>query len=193
MPQLFAWSKELDQVSRVRTDAGGAVHMPNLPELDLDVVLGASPLLDIPVTSKAIFLSPYTCQPRAPSTLGELLRGVILDVTQKMLRLSDTIDEALRHLGRRPVRVTSVGYTPHLLSVQKTLHAKGIAFTVTEHTNQLSLQTIPTRGGSNLIAIVGMSSRLPGSDTVQEYWKSLVDQKRFIKEVLPIQNTTVCF
>lgn len=191
MPQLFTWSKELDQVCRVKTDAGGAVHMPNLPELDLDVVLGSSPLLDTPVTTKASFLSPYTCQPRAASTLGELLRSLIPEVTQKMLRLSDTIDEVLRTLGRRPVRVTSIGYTPHLVSVQKTLQVKGIPFTVSEHTKQSQLSSISTRSGSNLIAIVGMAGRLPGSETVEDYWQSLLDQKRFIREVLPNQNPTM--
>ena len=165
--------------------------MPNLPELDLDVILGLSPLLDTPITTKASFLSPYTCKPRAASTLGELLRGLIPEVTQKMLRLSDTVDEALRTLGRRPVRVTSVGYTPHLVSVQKTLQVKGIPFMVTEHTKQLPQSTMSTRGGSNLIAIVGMAGRLPGSETVEDYWQSLLDQKRFVKEVLPIQNPTI--
>ncbi|KAJ5806695.1 hypothetical protein N7474_010287 [Penicillium riverlandense] len=183
MPQLFTWSKELDQVCRVKTDAGGAVHMPNLPELDLDVILGSSPLLDTPITSKASFLSPYTCQPRAASTLGELIRSLIPEVTQKMLRLSDTIEETLRPLGRRPVRVTSVGYTPHLVSVQKTLQAKRIPFTVAEHTNQSSQPITSQRGGSNLIAIVGMAGRLPGSESVEEYWQSLLDQKRFIREI----------
>lgn len=167
--------------------------MPNLPELDPDLVLGSSPLLNTPITTKATFISPYTCKLRTASTLAELLRDVILDVTQKMLRLSDAIDAALITLGDRVVRVTSVGYTPHLLPVQKALQFNGIPFRVTEANKQPPQPTVPTRSGSNQIAIVGMAGRFPGSETVEDYWQSLLDEKRFVKEVLLIQSATVCF
>lgn len=182
MPHLFAWSRELEQVSQVKTDAGGAVHTPNLPNIDLDAVLGSSPLLNCPITRKAKIMSPYSGQFREAFNLRELLSGIIPDVTQKMLRLSDTIDKLADTVGGLPVRITSVGHTPHLVFVKQTLQARNANLAINEHKNQPHFAE-SSRGGSSQIAIVGMSSRLPGSNSVQEYWQSLMDQKRFIKEV----------
>lgn len=181
--QLFNWSKELDEASRIKTDAGGGVHLPNLPELDLDEVVGSSPVLDVPITPKAMLWSPYSCEIRNAETLRDLIRRVIPDITQASLHLSDTIDKAVEGLGHGSVKIVCVGYTPHLTSLQKSLQRERREATVVQHSSVDSSFFTSPRGGSDSIAIVGMSGRFPGSENIQEYWKSLLDGERHIKEV----------
>jgi hypothetical protein len=188
--QLFRWSKELDEASRIKTDAGGGVHLPNLPELDLDEVVGSSPVLDVPITPKAMLWSPYSCKVRNAVTLRDLIRQVIPDITQSSLYLSDTIDKAVKGLGQGSVKLVCVGYSPHLTSLQKSLQRERRETTVVQHFSVDSSSFTSPRGGSDSIAIVGMSGRFPGSDNIHEYWKSLLDAEMHIKEVSWISWTT---
>ena len=42
---------------------------------------------------------------------------------------------------------------------------------------------LPDIGAGDNIAIVGMSGRFPGSESVGEFWQSLLDQKAFHTQV----------
>jgi hypothetical protein len=172
---------ELGETPKTKTDAGGGVHMPNLPELDLDTIVGDSPLLDTPITSKAKIRSPYDCELRSASTLGELFKEVIHDVAQRMLRLSDTLEVVMQDFGARPVQLTLVGVTGHSPFLQKAFQSKGVDMTITRHGMDPTFTS--ERGGSNNIAIVGMAGRFPGSESLEEYWQLLLDGQRLIREV----------
>jgi hypothetical protein len=155
--------------------------MPNLPELDLDTIVGNAPSLDTPITSKAKILSPYDCEYRSAGTLAELFKEIIHDVAQRMLRLSDTLEVVMKEFGTRPVQLTIVGLTGHLPFLEKAFQSKGIEMTVSRH--GVDPTSTMGRGGSNNIAIVGMAGRFPGSDTLEEYWQLLLEGERLIREV----------
>ncbi|KAH8698369.1 hypothetical protein BGW36DRAFT_293843 [Talaromyces proteolyticus] len=184
--QLFSWSRELDEASRIKTDAGGGVHMSNLPELDLDEVVGSSSVLEVPINPNAKFWSPYNCEIRSAPTLRDMLHQVVSGIAQDAIRLSETIDLVVKSLNHSPVKIVSVGYTHHLATLQKSLQRAKIPFTVMQHSNSPEDLSGPlVRGGSDLIAIVGMSGRFPGSENVQDYWKSLLDGERYIRDIPP--------
>lgn len=154
--------------------------------------MGSSPVLNVPITAKAKFWSPYNCELRSAETLKDLIRQVIPDITQSRLRLSDTIEKAVKGLNSGLVKLACVGYTPHLTSLQKSLQRERLETTVLHHSSldNSPLFTSP-RGGSDSIAIVGMSGRFPGSDNIQEFWKSLLDGERHIREVSLINQTAL--
>lgn len=184
LQRLFSWSTELADIARIQTDVGGAVHMATMPDVDVDAILGSSPLLDQPVVPEVTIVSPYSCQPRAAATLRALIREIIPDVAQKTLHLSRAIDATIQHLGARPTRLVVAGYTNHLPYLQKVLQDKGIEFTVPPHRRPDSSSSNQGREGSDLIAVVGMSGRFPGSGDVNAYWEGLLEGKRYVQEVI---------
>lgn len=170
--------------------------MSHLPELDVDYILGGSALLDTPVSvTKARMLSPCACSMYEAGTVRELLRLVIPDITQNAYYPEDTItkllDDLQAHHDNPEVVVTVMGQTTSLPLVQRAFEVRGLNYRLHEHSSAASGiadsassgSPAATRRGSDLVAIVGMSGRFPGSSNVQDYWESLVRGQSFISEV----------
>ena len=106
---------------------------------------------------------------------------MITDIAHNVLFLTDTLDECISGLARtRKVRLIVVGPTGHLPTVQSALKDKGIDYDVNSH---LDASTDKVRGGSDLVAIVGMAGRFPGSETIDHFWEDLLEGKNQIKKV----------
>lgn len=182
--RLFNWSTELKDVPRVPTDARGGVHLPHLPELDVDEIVGSSPLMEATLSPNTIMWSPYSREPRSANNLRELLCEIISDVSQKPMFLSDTINALKENLAySRQVHINAAGYTPHLPVLQRAFQSRGINCTSSQGCQPAVSSPLNGRSGTNRFAIVGMSGRFPGSDNVEEYWQSLLNAERFIREV----------
>ena len=140
-------------------------------------------MLMTPLTSKVRIVSSSTCAPFEASELGTLLYEMILDVAQNTLRLTDvvqTIVSDLRKMGE--VDLVVLGPTAHTSLVQGALREKYINVNlVSEPEAPASAQDL--RSGSDLIAIVGMSGRFPGSDNVYDFFETLQKGKDFHQKV----------
>ena len=182
LARLMKFSKELEEAPKVKTDTNGAVHTEYMPKFDLDTVLGKSPLLDNPITPKARIISPASCKPYQHSTLRSLLGEVMIDIAHNILRINDTAEECISGIvGNRSVSLTVAGPTGHLTAVQRSLKSKGLGHEIRQHRN--SREKLATRGGSDLIAIVGMAGRFPGSETVEGFFEDLIEEKIQLKKV----------
>lgn len=182
MARLMKFSKELEQAPKMKTDTNGAVHTEYMPKFDMDRVLGDSSLLDTPITSKARIISPASCKPYTHTTLRSLLSEILVDITHNILRINDTAEECISGLvGTRPVSLTVAGPTGHLTAVQRVMQSKGIDFHIREHRSPE--EGVVKRGGSDLVAIVGMAGRFPGSDTPDGFFEDLLEGKIQLKKV----------
>lgn len=130
MESLFEWSDELDGLPRIDVFGRGSVHMSNLPEPDMDTVLGISRELDIILSGKARLMSPYTCVYRDALTLRILLRGILSDISQKTMYVSKAVKLAVRDIESEDVTLIVAGYTGHSMLVKKEIMAAGIDVTV---------------------------------------------------------------
>ena len=176
------FSKELEEAPKVKTDTNGAVHTEYMPKFDLETVLGESPLLETPITSKARIISPASCKPYKHSTLRSLLGEIMSDIAHNILRINDTAEECISGIvGKRSVSLTVVGPTGHLTAVQRSLESKGLEHQIRRHRNHE--EKLATRGGSDLIAIVGMAGRFPGNETVEGFFEDLIEEKIQLKKV----------
>ena len=155
--------------------------MSTLPEVDLTRILGTSHWLDRQVVPGTTIISPYNCQPRTPQTLRGLLEEIIIDVGQKPLQLAKAIFATLELTQARALRVIMPGYTSHDLYLKKALQSLNITYSILEHVS--SEKTTSGRQGSNLIAIVGMAGRFPGTGDVNAFWEGLLEGKRYVQEV----------
>jgi hypothetical protein len=182
LSRLMEFSEEMDQAPKTQTDTDGAVHTEYMPRFDVHKVLGDSPLLDTPITSKARIISPGSCRRYTHTSLRSMLAEIMVDIAHNVLHINGTIEECVSDLiGKGPVSLTVVGPTPHLTAVQRILQSKGIEYHIRQHRSPRS--GITSRAGSDLVAIVGMSGRFPGSETIEGFFEDLLEGKRQIKKV----------
>ena len=151
--------------------------------IDMERIVGESPVLMTPLTSKVRIVSSSTCKPFVASDLGTLLYEMSLDIAQNTLRLTDTVSTIVSDLRRiGDVDLVVLGPTAHTSLVQGALREKYINVnTISEPEPPVSAHDL--RGGSDLIAIVGMSGRFPGSDNVYDFWDTLQKGRDFHKKV----------
>jgi hypothetical protein len=174
------FSKELNESPKIETDTKAA-HTPYIPTIDVEAVLGDSPLLDTPITSKARILSPSSCKPYVHDTLRSLLSDMLLDIVSKELLIDGTTSACVSAFKDKPVSLTVAGPTAHLSAVERILKTQSIKYQIKQHRN--ADKGIFTRGGSDSVAVVGMSARLPGSDTVDAFFETLMEGKIQLKKV----------
>lgn len=178
----------LDKAAKIKTDTNGAIHTENIPRIDVQEVLGGSAILDTPLSSKAKIGRNSREGVFTESTLGGLLREMIIEIAHKVLKLSATIEECMSTLGHnRGVKFIAIGPSTHTSTVQRSMQDHRIAYQITQHSEQ---QNDSLRGGSDDIAIVGMSGRFPASETVEGFWENLLAGKSFIREVISISHYT---
>lgn len=184
--RLAEFSREIRQAPQVPSDAGVPAHAPFMPGVDADVVIGNSPMLDRPLDwEKVVMVTPSgDCQPRQFGTLRELLSDIFDDILLRTLLVDSTIESAVAQLDRNDVvNVHEVGNTTHMPLILKTLTAVGLPYDVVPSYQPPPVGSSLTRGMSNLIAIVGVSGRFPGSDNVDEFWNELMNGACHIKKV----------
>lgn len=130
--------------------------------------------------------SPSSCKQYSHLTLGNLLGEILEDIAHNVLRVTDVVHTCVSTLDvTKDVRVSVMGPTNHLAAVKMALQASGIEYQVRQTT---TAQNENSRGGSDLIAIVGMAGKFPGSDTVDGFWEDLMAGKCHIKEVCTAQQ-----
>ena len=182
LARLMKFSKELEEAPKANADTNGAVHTKYMPTFDVEKVLGTSSLLDVPITSKARMVSPSSCKPYEHDTLRSLLGEILIDIAHNILRINDTVEACLSGIAaQRSVSLTVVGPTGHLTAVQRCLKQKSLDHHIRRH-REPEEEAI-SRGGSDLIAIVGMAGRFPGSETIEAFFEDLVDEKIQLKKV----------
>lgn len=185
LDKLWIHSPQLGLAPKLKLNAFSAVHAAHLPMLDMERIIGESPLLMTPLTSKVRIVSSSTCAPFVASDLGTLLYEMVLDVAQNTLRLTDTVQTIvsdLRKIGE--VDLVVLGPTAHTSLVQGALREKYINVNlISEPEAPVSSQDL--RSGSGLIAIVGMSGRFPGSENVYDFWETLQKGTDFAQKASP--------
>lgn len=188
LARLWAYSPELDNYAKVKTDTSGPIHTDYLPRMNMERILGTSPLLETTITSRARIISPGSCKRYEHTTLRSLLSEMITDIVHNVLHLKDATEECISGLvGKGEVSLTVVGPTGHLPAVRKALQDKGIKYDINQHRQHFNFEK-KARGGSDLIAIVGMSGRFPGSENIEAFWEDLLNGKEQIKMVRQTPN-----
>lgn len=132
--------------------------------------------------------SPSSCKQYSHPTLGDLLGEILEDIAHNILRVTDVVHTCVSALNvTKDVMLSVMGPTNHLAAVKMALQANEIKHQVRQPV--MTPQNDNSRGGSDLIAIVGMAGRFPGNDTVDGFWEDLMAGKCHIKDVCIVQKT----
>ncbi|KAI9876882.1 MAG: hypothetical protein M1830_005404, partial [Pleopsidium flavum] len=178
---LFSDSAVLSSSRKVKLPIAAAYHARHLGDPDIDRIVGNTPLLDDFPTKGSQIISTSSGKPIIANNLRELLRHVIIDILQEPLNWTKVIHAVTSSLSQGQARLTAVGPTNVTKSLYHALTTAGIKVAETGE-----LQPSPAtqiREGSGAIAIVGMSGRFPGGETLEEFWKVLEDGLDLHKKV----------
>ena len=117
----------------------------------------------------------------AVESLRLLLDQIIDDVLSNPLYWTKTVQTMVSSLGKADVVLTTLGPTTVTKSLHRILETAGIEVTETGAATPPPPDNL--RGGSGDIAIVGMSGRFPGGESLDEFWKSIEQGRDLHKKV----------
>lgn len=144
-------------------------------------IVGSSPLLDIHPKENAHIMSTGSSSTISAESLRLLLHQIIDDVLSNPLYWTKTVQAIVSSLGKADVILTTLGPTTVTKSLRRILETAGIKVTETGAVNLPQPDNI--RGGSGDIAIIGMSGRFPGGESLDEFWKSIEQGRDLHKKV----------
>ncbi|GJD04152.1 polyketide synthase [Colletotrichum higginsianum] len=199
LAKLLAWpgAGPLANATQIPTGAGGCVHTPYMPELDISGILSglSRDILEWPLApnQRSRMSSPDRLAYYEHETLGGLLADVMQDIAHQPLRLDETLERCVSQLsasGRDHVKLFVMGQNGHVAAMTSALKNSGITSNVVTNTplrpaRDRHCRPLTKTGPSGLVAIVGMSGRFPDNDTVEGFWEDLIDGTTHIREVPP--------
>lgn len=160
------------KVSKIELPIFAAFHARHLQRPCDKNILGTSPLLD------AYFIPDHTCLISTSTatsytghTLREVLSQILDDCLQLPIHFGKVMDSLIRSVGDGDIRVTAMGPSGLAQTLCRRLSSAGIQVTEVEGPPIITQPKL--RDGSGAIAIVGMSGRFPGSDSLEEFWNNL--------------------
>ena len=170
--ELLQASQDFHDIPKLPLTAAISVHAPHLYPMDYQSIVGDSPILNVALPSRSC-ISSSVCAPFEASCLRDLLHLVIADVTQNPLWLEKSVQALGSTFKNTPELVlTAVGPTPHTPMVKQILQQKVDNVHLGVGAKSASASS-NVRGGSGLMAVVGMSGRFPHSDNLEEFWDML--------------------
>ncbi|KAI8635444.1 hypothetical protein F5Y19DRAFT_407791 [Xylariaceae sp. FL1651] len=170
--QAFLSSGTLHTARKLHLPIYGAYHAKHLPLLDLNYIMGDSPLLERSVPASRSLVHPKTTQAQS---FRELLQLVLQEILQQPLDLDDDIRTISHRIADCDVHLTSIG-PARMSSLEQALQPSHVC-RLGSRQLQSSESDLPTLDTNELIAVVGMAGRFPGAESVDELWKLLVEGK----------------
>lgn len=148
-------------------------HASHLMTPDTEAILGDSPIWNLPLNPHIRVISSSSGQVFSGCrTLAQLLRNAILDVLQRPIDVPAILKTLGQLMSGRDEPIDMIGpcklkqcFRQTVPDVELLQHGSGTA--------NLDFPPIETVGTSGNIAIVGMSGRFPGANSIEELWEVL--------------------
>lgn len=174
----------IDVPQKVLT-AAAAVHAPHLPPLDINAIVGDSPILNAVLPTTSYLISTSSSSQYKAHTLRDLLQSIVEDVAHKPLWMDNTAQSLATAINSSSeIKLTTLGPCRHTLTVQKILMLRASAVQLSNYEKALPVPE-NLRGGSGDIAIIGMSGRFPESEDVNEFWETLQSGNALHQKIPP--------
>ena len=172
LSRLFSSHPTFSKVSKVTLPISAAFHARHLRHPDIDRIIAPSLLHDQKLKPNVHVRSTHSGSPFAANSFISLLRDAIDDIFQHPLYLYKVLQGINTDLGATSeVTVIDLGPTNASKSVRRAFDTAGIK--VVDHDPAPLPPHQDLRSGSGDVAIVGMSCRTPGAETLEEFWDVL--------------------
>lgn len=182
LEKIVASSTALKNSHVVTLPAFGPVHAAHLGNPNFGYMIGESHFLEKNIKSNYKLISGSTNRPLVGPNLRNLLRNCLEDIFQHCTNPEFVFEAGISLINRdQETSLFTLGNTSYLPSFKRMLQRKRLKVAVK---TQISTQErIESHIASDSIAIVGMSGRFPGSDSVEELWTSIMERKEFHQKV----------
>lgn len=190
--QLFATSHSFSGARKIiPLPITAAFHAGHLQRPDADNIIGSSALFDRPIIERRQIISTHSGMPYGTDNFRKVLHLMIDDILTNSLLYNETIEAIVSTVKNGEVTLMSFGPTNATQSLKRSLQKVG--FSIMEHSSLFSSPTYvstieSSRSGSGAIAVIGMATRLPGSETLEEFWDILEKGKDLVQEVISSQQ-----
>jgi Beta-ketoacyl synthase, N-terminal domain len=169
----------------------GPAHAPHLRCPDLEYIIGKALFLEKTVKPSYQLISGSTNRPMVATNLKNLLERILEDIFQHTAYPERVFEGGISFLNRdQNTSLFVLGNTSYLPSFKRTLQKKRIKVVI--KSNSVTQEDLENHIESESVAIVGMSGRFPGSDTVEELWASIMERKEFHTKVRLTGSKAIC-
>ncbi|KAL7912234.1 putative polyketide synthase [Trichoderma velutinum] len=180
--ELYSYSPALASTSKTHLALKSPAHAPHIRAFDIEEILGTSPVFRFPVREKVHVVSTSACRPFEGQDFGSVLSEALADITQRMQDVNGIFNYCISEFqSDKTVELVTIGPQSQADgSLRKALEARGICFNVRQ---PIQSNVEGLRDGSDLVAVIGMSSRLPGSEDTESFWENLQAGLQFESEI----------
>ena len=149
-----------------------AFHARHLRRPDTNRIIASSTLQDKGLKPNVNVRSTSSGAPIAADSLAPLLREIVDNIFQKPLYWNQVLQGVLTDVGKvSDITVIALGPSNALKSLRRAFDTANVK--VLDHNPAFSRPNDNLRSGSGDVAIVGMSCRTPGAETLEEFWDVL--------------------
>ncbi|KAK0739379.1 hypothetical protein B0T21DRAFT_285107 [Apiosordaria backusii] len=178
---FFRTGSMLQNCKRIPLPVAAAFHAKHLQPIQATTLLtDTSPFLLQTAVQHPLLLSPSSGLPYNGSTFGEILVEIFDDILQAPISFESCTQGLAKVLTSQPKLIT-FGPVNCAKAIQQTMQTHGIQL-------EAPVPETPEHNPpstANAIAIVGMSVRLPGSETLEEFWKVLEEGRDLHEKIRP--------
>lgn len=172
LSRLFLSSPAFSKVSKRELPISAAFHARHLRQPDTNRIIIPSSLHDQGLKPNVHVRSTSSGSPFATDSFISLLREAMDNIFQNPLYWNKILQGVVTDVGKSSeVKVIALGPTHVFKSLCRAFDTAGIR--VLEHDPALLPSHQTSRSGSGDVAIVGMSCRTPGAETLEEFWDVL--------------------
>ena len=172
LSHLFSSSPTFSKVSKVRLPITAAFHARHLKKPDTNQIIAPEKLQDNLIKPNVHVISTSSGSPFAADSLISLLREAVDSIFQNPLYWNKVLQGVVSGVGNvSEVTIIALGPTNVLKSLRRAFDNASVR--VLDHNPAFSSPKQNLRSGSGDVAIVGMSCRTPGAETLEEFWDVL--------------------
>ena len=179
---LFAFSDTMRNARKAKLPITAAFHARHLGSPNIDEIVGSFlGSRDYPIRKDMELLHPSSGKPMAADNIGEALRLIVIETLHEPLIWPAVVQEMVSNLKGKSTVIFNVGPVRAADSLMRKMNAQGVK--VLDNTEIQALGDSQSHNISSDIAIVGFASRLPESETLEEFWETLEQGKDTHKKV----------
>ena len=180
--RLFETSKDFQDCKQIPLHISAAFHASHLEPVSLAKILdGINPLYLQRSVQHRMIISPSSGKPYVGCTFSELLVEVVDDILQVPMSLETSV-VALSKLLDSAFSVLEFGPVNCAKAIRQILQTCGVH--IIEDADVPNTRSL-LREDCGAIAIVGMAARLPGSETLEEFWSILEEGRDLHEKIRP--------
>lgn len=162
--------------------AFGAVHASHLVFPRVEYLVGENPMLAWKVKKNYKLISGSKYRPMECLDLRSLLVEALQEIFQHGTNPERLFEAGISLLNKdQQIPLFVLGNTSYLTHLKRIMSRK--RYKVAMKSNNPTQENFDRYEGTESIAIVGMSGRFPGSDTIEQLWTNIMDRKEFHKIV----------